>query len=293
MIHSFAKIVVCLLLLSACTMAQHVHDLHPTTVHDDLYKRVSLEDGETTLKFVMPNPGESWNMIFDERLTNRSNLVGSAKYSTTRSFISSATVTKSLAVSGEISWKSNMLITGAEAKLGFVGTLTGTDTTSKSEIMNVDLTLPLPACARVRVWKKVKIKTLGANFDAWDHKITCQSTRTSERFHTYCNREVVYVSGRSFELGETTIEPVEALPASECMTSTTLIPPTTPPTTPLPTIPPLNPSSTPPTTTLPPPTPPLSPPMTTTPPPSTSTTIPPLSPSTATTPQVVSPTLIP
>ncbi len=179
----------------------------------------------------------------------------------------------------------------AEAKLGFIGVLQGTDTSTKSDIMSVDLTLPLPACSKLRVWKKVKVKTLGANFDAWDHKITCQNTNTSELYYTYCNREVVNVSGRSFELGETTIDPVEALPASDCMTSTTLSPPTTPTTTPPPTISPLIPPSTPPTTTLPAPIPPLSPSMT--PPPPSSTTIPPLNPSTATTPPVVSPILIP
>ena len=208
-----SALIACQLFFLSDISAGHVHDLHPSTVHDGIYQRVSMETGETSLTFPMPNPQVSWDMAYDETVINASNLVVTSKFAQTRSFISTAAVTKSISGSGELKWTSNLLITGAEAKLGFTGSLSGTDTTTRSETMSVDLTLSLPACSKIRVWKKVQVKSLNASFDAWDHKITCQSSSNSDKFYTYCNREVLYLSGRSFELGQTTIDPVESLPS--------------------------------------------------------------------------------
>ena len=231
MVQHGRDIVVCLLLLSACAMADHVHDLHTTTPHGTnehgSWQRISLEDGPTTLSFSLPNPQVNWEMVYDAPVVNLTNQTVEAKFVASKSYTSTASVTKSIAGTIELKWASNMIVTAAEAKLGITGTWIDTDTITEIDTVVVDLELDIPPCSKARVWKKAQVKTLGTSFDAWDHRITCQCTECSNTSVNYCNREVLMVTGRSFEFGETTIDPIESLPASSCMTTTTTTPPAT------------------------------------------------------------------
>lgn len=166
--------------------AQHVHEQHPTIMHDGYY-RVELEGSDHSNPSVQLD-SEGNYMIFNEWLVNSS----CNEVERGNSYSRSVSHRVHVQITGEIEWgvEAGAKILAAELKTYSKARveLNGGWSGEWKEVLSFSSKTDLKPCQKIwYVFLKNRRKASGF-VDTWEHKITCLRPSTLDIAHTYCNK---------------------------------------------------------------------------------------------------------
>lgn len=175
-------VVITILASSVKGYADHIHELHPTTSHGENsgWKRIRLDEGETTLTFDLPDADEYWQIVFDESYPNYMPDTFPWDFNYSKEVTDTATVQYNLTLNAELKWSTGVILSAAEGKLAFSGTRTGGTTKGTKESIGLSATINVPSMQVGRIARRVKVKEItGRSFQVWDHRVICKNSAGS------------------------------------------------------------------------------------------------------------------
>lgn len=188
------------LVAAAAAQPGHIHDRHPTTVHDTNWVRTGLDSnwvGPPNVTGTGPTEELLFQRTFENATCDPVTITVSETFTRTHTVTLSGTITVGGSVEAAAGVLFSSLKATAHASVAFSGSNTSTNTVSYT----ISETTVNPKCHKKHFKATLDAYSSSGTIDCADHRITCTQNGTGRTAINWCNKTSISGSGKGWESG--------------------------------------------------------------------------------------------